>query len=87
MDRQEITEKLKGMLAIVNEDLAQRDDVTEQTDLRDGLGMDSLQVVELLFEVEEQLGVKIEDEEAKALRAISDLLDLIEVKLPKKLEG
>jgi len=81
MDRQEIKEKLEGMLAIVNGELAQRDDIGEDTSLRDGLGLDSLQVVELLFEIEEQLGAKIEDEEAQQLRTVGDLLGVIQKKL------
>ena len=80
MDRQEIRKKLVGMLAIVDEELAKRDDIGEDAEIRDGLGLDSLQVVELLFEIEEELGVKIEDEEAQQLRTVGSLLDIIEAK-------
>ncbi len=42
--------------------------------------MDSLQITELLFEIEERLGAKISDEEARDLSTIGDLITLIEAK-------
>ncbi len=81
MDRQEIRDKLASIIAAVNDNLAGKADLGEEASIRDGLGLDSLQIVELLFEIEEQLDVKIEDEEAAKLSTVSDLLDLIQAKM------
>jgi acyl carrier protein len=55
--------------------------VKEETVIREGLGLDSLQLTELLFEIEERLGAKIADDEAMKLRTVGDLITLIESKL------
>jgi len=81
MDRQEIKAKLQEIIAIVDEELAGKGEVKEAMQIREGLRLDSLQTVELLFEIEEQLGVKIEDEEVQKLKTVADLLDVIEQKL------
>ena len=49
--------------------------------MREGLGFDSLQLTELLFEIEERLNVKIADDEAMKLRTVGDLITLIDSKL------
>ena len=81
MDREELKKKLQDMLAVVDEDVAKSVQITDETEIREGLGLDSLQIVELLFEIEEQLEVKIEDEEAQRLRTVGNLLDVIEQKM------
>jgi len=81
MDRDEIRSGLAEILKVVSEDkpidLA---GVSDDTMLRDGLGLDSLQVTEMLFEIEERFGAKIEDEEAMQLRTVGDLISLIQRK-------
>ena len=81
MNKEELKAKLKEMIAVVDEELAKTANVSDNMEIREGLGLDSLQIVELLFEIEEQLDVKIEDEEAQKLRTVGSLLDIIEVKL------
>ena len=44
------------------------------------LGIDSLDLVDLVFELEEEIGVQFEDEELLELKTIQDLLTLIEKK-------
>ena len=87
MNRQQIGQQLRAILAIVNEELAQREDISENTAIREGLGLDSLQLAELLFEVEEKFGVKIPDEQAQRLRTVRELVDIIEAKEGKNTRG
>lgn len=84
MDREALRAKLKDMLAIVDEDIAKRAKVGDDIEIREGIGLDSLQVVELLFEIEEQIGVKIQDDEAPKIKTVGDLLDLVLKKLAEK---
>jgi acyl carrier protein len=82
MDRQQLRAELGELVTLVDEDLVGKlDGVEDSAMLRDGLGMDSLQVTELIFEIEEKFDIKIQDEEAMQLRTIDDLLTLIEGKL------
>ncbi len=81
MDRPEMRAELRKLLVTVNEDLEGKvEDLQDDAQLRDSLGLDSLQVTELLFEIEEKFGAKIEDEEAMQLRTFGDVLDLIAAK-------
>jgi len=41
------------------------------------LGIDSLDLVDLVFELEEEIHVQFEDEELLKLKTVQDLLDLI----------
>jgi acyl carrier protein len=81
MDRQQIKAELEKILNIVDDQLLKRVQVQEETVMREGLGFDSLQLTELLFEIEERLNVKISDDEAMKLRTVGDLITLIESKL------
>ena len=81
MDRPQVRAELEKILTIVDDQILKRVQVQEETVIREGLGLDSLQLTELLFEVEERLNVKISDEEAGKLRTVGDLVTLIESKL------
>ena len=81
MDRQQIRAELEKILTIVDDQLLKRVQVQDETVIREGLGLDSLQLTELLFEIEERLGAKIADDEAMKLRTVGDLITLIESKL------
>ena len=81
MDREQIREGLEEILATVTENPERAKEFTEKTSLREEVGLDSLQVVEMLFEIEEKFGAKIEDEEAQGLQTIADVLDIVERKL------
>ncbi len=46
----------------------------------DDLGADSLDLVELIMEMEEKFGVEIADEELEKIRTIQDVIDFIKRK-------
>jgi acyl carrier protein len=46
----------------------------------DDLGADSLDIVELLMEMEEVFGVEIADEELEKIRTIKDVIDFLKLK-------
>lgn len=81
MDRETIRSNLVELLAVVDEQRARSGgEIADDASLRDGLGLDSLQITELIFEIEERFGVAITDDEAKELRTAGDLITLIETK-------
>ncbi|MEG0367207.1 MAG: acyl carrier protein [Coprobacillus sp.] len=66
----------------INERLANKlndKELTTETHFKD-LGMDSLDLVDLVFELEEEIGVEFEDAELMKLKTVQDLLDLINSK-------
>jgi acyl carrier protein len=46
----------------------------------DDLGADSLDLVELIMEMEEVFGLEIEDEELEKIRTIQDVIDFLKIK-------
>ena len=69
-------EEIKARLA----ELSHRDSVDEAIAIRD-LGLDSLDVVETLLELEEKYGVAFDDIDMSKLVTVKDLLDAIESKV------
>lgn len=49
----------------------------DETSVLGDLGVDSLDVVELLMEVEDEFGVSIPDEKMSDCKTVSDLADLV----------
>ncbi|MDX1620481.1 MAG: acyl carrier protein [Nitriliruptorales bacterium] len=74
MNKQEITarfeEILTGTFGVPEDDFAP--DASFES-----MGLDSLDVVELTLVVEEELGVKIEDEELEDVRTVQDAVDKV----------
>lgn len=53
-------------------------EISEKTDIRADLGMDSLQLANFAEQVEEEFGVAISDRDAMNLRTVGDVLALLE---------
>ena len=52
-------------------------DVTQQASLRDDLKADSLDLVELIMDLEERFAIKISDDEAQSIATVGDAVDFI----------
>jgi len=71
-------EQIKPLIAeALNLDEAE---ITLEATLKDDLGIDSLDAVELIMELEDGFDVKIEDAEAQAFVTIGDIVKLLEAK-------
>ena len=53
----------------------------DDQDLRESLGLDSVDVVGLVMRIERQFRVRLATEELAAVKSVGDLLDLMETKL------
>jgi acyl carrier protein len=73
--RAEIEEKL---IAIVKQEKNVADDLLEPETTLAEAGIDSLDSLTILFAIEEQFHISIPDDEARAVRTFSDLIDIIE---------
>lgn len=54
------------------------EDVTMEADLRENLGADSLDALELIMSLEEEYDMTIPDEDAQKLKTVSDIVAYIE---------
>ena len=79
VDKMEIQEKLVTILA--KHTSADRSKLTPNKDLKLDLGLDSLDVAEIVFEMEETFGIHIPDESAERIQKISDTVDFIQEKM------
>jgi acyl carrier protein len=78
MSRQEIFEKVKKIL--IEKLSVNESDIKEDSSLVDDLGVDSLDLVELLMKFEEEFKIEISEEESQKILTIKDIVDFIEEK-------
>jgi acyl carrier protein len=53
----------------------------DDVNIREGLGLDSVDVVGLVMQVERQFRIRLASDELETLRTVGNLLDLLESKL------
>lgn len=81
MTREEIEEKL---IAIVKQEKNIGDTVlTPETNLAEA-GIDSLDSLTILFAIEEQFGISIPDDRARAIKSVGDLVDVVQALTAEK---
>jgi acyl carrier protein len=57
-------------------------DIREDTSFKDDLDADSLDLYELVMELEDTYGVKVSEEEASRIKTVSDAVDFVVDRLP-----
>jgi acyl carrier protein len=55
-------------------------DITDEKEIDKDLGADSLDVVEMLMNLEEEYGITVPEEEAVNIKTVSDIIKVIENK-------
>ena len=71
--------------AIVAEQLGvKEEEVTNDSSFVDDLGADSLDIVELVMELEEEFDVQIPDTDAEKIKTVGEAIDYIEAKQKEK---
>lgn len=79
MEKKEILEKIRDLVC---EQLSiERDSVKPETEIYKGLGADSLDLVEMLMNVESEWDIVVEDGEVGDLKVIGDVVDLVYKKI------
>jgi acyl carrier protein len=75
LDREEILTKIQEITA--DRLGVDESDVTPDASFREDLEADSLDLVELIMELEEQFGMEIPDEEAEKITTVEEAVDYV----------
>jgi acyl carrier protein len=73
--RDEVFERVKELLA---EQLGvDENEITEEASFQEDLDADSLDLVELIMELEDQFGMKISDDDAQKIQTVGQAVDYV----------
>ena len=79
MDRTALRNSLRELLE--QETWEKYENLEEATSLREGLNLDSIDVVSVVLQIQNQFQIEISSRELEGLQLVGQLLDLIEAKL------
>ena len=78
----------KRVVEIICQHLAvDQEKVKRETSFIEDIGADSLDIVELVMELEEEFDITIPDDQAEKIKTVGDSIDYIENELKKKQSG
>ena len=75
LSRDEVYERVK--VALVDKLGADEAEISDEASFQDDLSADSLDLVELIMELEDQFGIKIPDEDAQKLQTVGQAVDYV----------
>ena len=80
MERQEIFERICSVVVDSSADAIDLDSVSEETGIAT-LGFDSLAVLDLLFDLEQEFGTQITAEQIQAISTVGELVTFLKERL------
>ncbi len=80
LGRPEVIEKVREHLATELE--VEPQEISEETRFKEDLDADSLDLYELVMELEDSYGVKVSEEEASRIATVGDAVDFVLAQIP-----
>lgn len=72
---------LEKMLSIIAEQLnVEESEIKAESNFKDDLGADSLDLFELVMALEEEFGVEIPSEDLESIKTVSDVMEYLKAK-------
>ncbi|HEL0015877.1 phosphopantetheine-binding protein [Streptococcus equi] len=69
---------LEKIIALIKKQRSRIDfDITEKTALKDDLGVDSIELVEFVINIEDEFGIDIPDEDVDGIVSMGDMLNYL----------
>ncbi|ACG61409.1 TPA: acyl carrier protein [Streptococcus equi subsp. zooepidemicus] len=69
---------LEKIIALIKKQRSRIDfDITEKTALKDDLGVDSIELVEFVINIEDEFGIDIPDEDVDGMVSMGDMLNYL----------
>lgn len=81
MTREDLLKRLEEIIKV--QDPAKALLISEKTSLKDDLGVDSIELMEFVINVEDAFSISIPDEDVETFMTIGDLIDYLQKKLAK----
>ena len=81
MEDLEIFEKVKKI--ILDEINCDKEKVTLEARLKEALGADSIDAVQVIMDLEDIFGITIDEDEAQAIKTVSDIVNYVKKLLEK----
>ena len=76
------------LIELIEADTGEKhEDLAEDASLREGLGLDSVDVVSIVSQIERRFHIRLSQEELEKLATVADILDLLEAKLAAPAES
>lgn len=82
--RDEITQKLRGIVEPYVRNKEALGSIGEETNLLEDLQIDSMHLVDIILDTEEEFGIEIDDDAAERLVTVGAAIGVIEEQLRKK---
>jgi len=80
IDRDDVLAKVREHLA--NELEVEADSINDSTSFKEDLDADSLDLYELVMELEDSYGIRVSEEEAARIKTVGDAVDFVVTRLP-----
>lgn len=82
MEMSRTAERIKEIIA--EKLMVEPEEVTEEATFREDLGADSLDLVDLIMEFEDEFGIEIPEEDAEKINTVGEAISYIERKIGEK---